>query len=756
MSNWKGKCHIPALAFVIGGSLAFQEKVGFFLLAGLTSYWLFLYRRQLPLLMLIVCFGFFGYFYLSPSSYKNLPTLQEGVQVKWEGGIVSDVKETPHAYQVILKDENNEKQMVVYFKEDGNLKPHDWHHGSHCALIGSAEAFAQARNPGQFDYRSFMAEKGIVHQLIVSDLTDIQCDGRSFLSYIYEWRMEMDETLRQRIDPKAYGWIKALVLGETDELSDETLDWFREFNVSHILAISGLHTGLMVGGVYLFFFRLGIAAKRQVHIMIFLSLPVYTILAGAAPSVIRASLMALSLILMVLMNRKVPLTDLLSLAAFGLLLYSPSFFYNIGFQFSFLVTFSLILSTPIFKQHDGFWVQSIIVSFVSQLSILAFQIHYFYEFQPLSLFVNLLVVPYFSFFVIPFMMILFLLSQCFPFISYNLSSYFISFHEWVLSTVINFSRALDFKWVLGELTSSIIILYTIFFMVMMKKWGEGKKGSSFFYGGLTVGVLMISCVLPYFSSKGTVTMLDIGQGDTFVIELPYRRGVIVIDAAGPPVYTRNQEKIAAEIILPYLKSKGIDEIHAVFISHEDSDHNGSVTYLLEEMDVNRMFVSAYYKVEDETKNVVHLQRGDQVKIGGYAFDVISPETDRGNPNDNSLVLSSDIGGKRWLFTGDISVGVEDALLLNSPLLKADVLKVGHHGSNTSTSEEWITLLKPDVALISAGVNNRYGHPHKDVLDRLEHHQILVLQTNRHGAVQYNFSHQSGTFSTFLPYNASRE
>lgn len=233
----------------------------------------------------------------------------------------------------------------------------------------------------------------------------------------------------------------------------------------------------------------------------------------------------------------------------------------------------------------------------------------------------------------------------------------------------------------------------------------------------------------------------------------------MIDAAGPSIFTSNKEKTANDVILPFFKSRGINRIHALFITHEDSDHSGSVPFILEEMRIDRIYVSPFHTETYENGVIVEkVSAGQSVQVGGHDFDVIHPliNGDLGDPNDNSLVLNSIFGGQRWFFTGDISAQVEREIVMRKSIRQTDVLKVAHHGSHTSTSEELLKGLQPKIGLISAGVDNRYGHPHSEVVERLTEHGVLLLQTNRHGAVQYFFSGQSGTFSTFIPYNASRE
>ncbi|SDP56457.1 competence protein ComEC [Halobacillus aidingensis] len=752
----RGSWHIPVLAFVLGGVLSIQEGFTFLVFVFIMLYWLINYRRHLLFLFILFLFGIGGYIHLSPSTSSFYPQLLDHESRK--GTIVSDVTETAQSISMVVKGEEG-KFLVRFLKENENDFSPGWKHGAVCTVKGKAEPLDSARNPGQFDYRAYMADKGIHAQILINDEAALQCEGESWTSHLYDTRKQLKLTVKDRVHPGTYIWMEALIFGDTGLIDASTVEWFRAFNLSHILAISGLHVGLTLGGTYFLLYRTGLATKKQSKLFLLLLLPFYMFISGGAPSVMRAGVMGVLLIFTSSFQKKIPLTDILSFTCLFLLVSSPSYFYHLGFQFSFLVTFSLLLTIPILKQYESKWMQSAVIGMVSQLSLLALQIHYFYEFQPFSLWMNMIAVPYFSFFVIPFLMILFILSLLVPALCSVLSRAFAIVHESVLSFLIALSKYLDYPWVIGELPPIYIVVYICFFLVVMRNWELKKNVKAFTASLAVVFVLVFYSSTPYFSKEGVVTMLDVGQGDSFVIELPYRKGVVMIDAAGPPIFTTNKEKTAKEVILPYLQSRGIDHIDALFITHEDSDHSGSIPFILEAVDVDRMYVSPFHteKYESEVR-VERVSAEQSVWVGDHEFRVVHPviDQDHGDPNDNSLVLDSVIGGKRWLFTGDISAPIEREIVKRNRIGQKDVLKVAHHGSHTSTSEELLKRVNPKIGLISAGLDNRYGHPHEEVVERLTEHGVVLLQTNRHGAVQYIFSGQSGTFSTFFPYNASRE
>ncbi|UOR12252.1 DNA internalization-related competence protein ComEC/Rec2 [Halobacillus amylolyticus] len=749
----KANLHLPVLAMAGGGVLSNTTGLMMYLSLGMLIIWLIKLRGMPIWIIILSVFIMFGYVYFTPQapSSANPPTFLEGK-------LISPIIETESTIRTTLRrQQSDEKAIIIYFKKD--VEPAEishvrsqLKHGAQCTFLGESTIPDQARNPGQFDYRHYLNNQQIFWEMTLQSSDQIICKGQSFLHKAYKARSTIISTVEEAMDPKAFAWTSALVFGDTQFLSEERIEWFRNFSLSHILAISGLHVGLFLSGVFLLLFRSGFTTMEQARGIILFILPAYSFLSGAAPSVLRAVFMAVFLLLILQLKIKAAVIDVLALVAFLLLLVSPSYFYNLGFQFSFIVTFSLLLSFPLLK-HKNIWVISAVISFISQAVILPLQLHYFYEMNPLSLIANVLLVPYFSFFIIPLLFFFVFLSFLFPSLTLILSKTTISIHEQFLNGLMAVSQPLNIQWVVGELPLEWMLLYFILFGFMMVNWVQNRLSAAFLFGVGTVVILASYSVKPYLSEHGTVTMLDVGQGDSFVIELPHRKGVIIIDAAGPPIFSNDANRIADHIIGPFLKSRGIKQIDALIISHMDRDHSGSVNRLVDLFRIEEIYVSPYHKIDQKNVNVNVVEQGDVLKLGAYKFQVLHPGNDEKETNENSVVIYTQLGGRTWLFTGDISTQIEAKLFKNYPSLSADVLKVGHHGSHTSTSEAWIRGLNPAIALVSAGVDNRYGHPHEEVIERLLQEDVLVLRSDIHGAVHYQFTKQSGTFSTFLPYNA---
>lgn len=653
--------------------------------------------------------------------------------------------------------------LAVYFPDENEDLPKQLRTslqvGATCKLTGEVTMPVDNTNPGQFNYRSYLQKQGIDNQFIIESLDDIQCEGGSFLGELNIIREHIQESILDTYHDDTAAWMIALVLGNDSFIEDETIELFRRWGLSHLLAISGLHVGLIIGLVYFLLINIGLMTKERAQWFMIVFLPIYAIIAGGEPSVWRASLMAFIFIILSKLKFNLTVTDILSIVFITLILVDKYIIYHVGFQLSFIVTFSIILSRKWVMDHSSLLFQMLKISFISQMVILPLQFAYFSIVQPASILLNVIVVPYFSLLIIPSMFLMMMLSPI-PLLPTVFDKLFRSIHTFLLEFLTQIDQTLNFPWVSGLLPLWSIILYYALFVLLMSFILKGKLVQAFNCGVILVLTITFVLLRPYFSPYGSVTMLDIGQGDAFVIELPYRKGVIFMDAGSTFSFLNHvpSDRVYKQIIKPYLYSQGIQAIDTIFISHKHIDHMGSVDFLVEEFDTKQVVISNYYELNAETekswyKNDVEVKRvhgGEQVTIKNVIFEILSPFRDIISENDNSLVAFAELGDKSWLFTGDIENDAEKELVQHYPNLTADVLKVAHHGSDTSSDELFINQIRPSYALISVGENNSYGHPSPTVIENLEKVVPLVMRTDQDGAIIYKFNDKSGTFYHYSP------
>lgn len=743
----KGYWHFCAISSLVGIVLALNDL--YFILLIYFTWIAFLHKKikiNNKIVISSLCFFVFFFVYYS-FSHNDVPNVELDKST-FKGEIVSEVLIFDGKIEFTFYDEiNNAKLLVKSFEFDEQLL-HKLAYGATCQIKGTLQIPRMATNPGQFDYYHYVKNKGIHYELILNNKDDIYCDGRKWLDNIYQFRRAIITNVNKMLSNETAQWLNALILGDRSFIDRHTIQLFQQWGLSHILAISGLHVGIIVTIIYFILVKSLLTTREKAQLLIILFLPFFALTTGGQPSVWRASLMVLLFLLLNRFKRKVELLDIFSIVFIILLVSDKTMIHHIGFQFSFLVTFGLLLSRSLLNQSKSRLYKAFVISFVAQMIILPVQLHYFYSFQPLSIFLNLIVIPYYSIVVIPLMFLLLLILFLPKRIIHLIDHCFIIVHDYFLSFLQFVNDNLNFPLLMGEFHPLFYLFYYLFFYFMMMFLEQKKRLQSFIVGMFLICVLLSPALKYYISPVGTVTMLDIGQGDAFLIELPYRKGVIFIDV-GATVSFPDFEPTDFEynsIIQPYLNKRSIYEIDAVFLSHEHADHFGSLPYLINDKDVKVIFTSHFFRWENDLKTILKrrdvqiekVQFNEKVTINGHQFFVLAPEYDLNDANNNSLVLYTKIGPKSWLFTGDVEERAERQLIDIVKRIDIDILKVAHHGSHTSTTEEFLQAVRPKHVFIAVGNNNMYGHPAKDVINRLEEDNITIFRTDEDGAVQYMY------------------
>ncbi|WP_085991851.1 DNA internalization-related competence protein ComEC/Rec2 [Oceanobacillus senegalensis] len=758
----KGSWYIVAIAIIISTMAIYFNSYFFLIFYGLWLFYLYRSKRlgNIPILVSLT-FLLFSLYYIPDVTNNPIHNIKINSKEQIEGKIVSTVLSTKKKVEFTLQETNTRNKLLIVHFPHSNLDTSKLKHGAVCTVTGQREKPKEPSSPGQFRYGDYLRKQGITNQFIVSSMEDIKCEGSSFFHRFHHIRSNLITKMEENLSPFTSAWLNALVLGDDSSLPEETVRVFQRWGLTHLVAISGTHIALLLGFFYFLVIKLSILTREKAQWMVVILLPIYAILAGGEPSVWRASVMVIMVILLHKLRFRFSALDVFSFAFIVLIFLNPYFVYQVGFQLSFLVTFGIILSRRWLGITNNSFYQALKISLVAQLIILPLQFNYFSLLQPLSILLNVIVIPYFSLIVLPLMYVLLPITLL-PFSFFHIiDHFFIMIHSFILSLLTWLDSSVNFTWILGEFTPGMSVIYYIIFFSLMIKIQNDKKKLAFSYGIILVLFLFLLIVRPYFSPIGSVSMLDIGQGDAFVIELPYRKGVIMIDA-GAKVSLEDglaSDKIYNHTIKPFLDSKGIQRIDALFLTHEDADHVGSVEYLLKDINVENIYISTFYEVSKEEEQlwsykdipVRRISDGEQVTIQDHSFFVLGPSKNAKTPNDNSIILFTEFGGLKWLFTGDIGKDIEKDLMNRYPNIRADVLKAAHHGSITSTDEDFLKQLNPSTVLISVGENNRYGHPADEVIQRIKaSNDVRLLRTDKHGTVTFRFKYDTGTFFTYLP------
>ena len=555
-------------------------------------------------------------------------------------------------------------------------------------------------------------------------------------------QQHIEAVFPQRLQAEA----KALLIGMRDGVDDTMTRAYQVLGITHLFAISGLHVGLLSYLFYMVLIRLGVR-REWASVLLLIILPCYAILAGGAPSVWRAVMVSCLVILSALMKRRLRVENALALTFICFVMVFPRSIFQIGFQLSYLATFSILYSQKILR-HVRF--PAISITIVTQMMVSPLLIHHFYEVSLSSFFTNILFVPLFAWVVLPINLLLLF------------TSYF-SLHTWLLwlyapfrdllTTIILWLKDVPFQlWQPGQLPiwQSLLLLITIMLSFIAL---ETKRPRLYFPFIITILIIQLS---PYWDSRLKISYIDVGQGDSTLIELPYRQGVYVIDSGGVLRFgneawrERKQPfEVGRQIVVPLLKGKGITKIDTLILTHPDADHVEGAEEIMQEVKVKEVHVTggtAKPVMADVVAEVKKQQipfyvkrRGDVLRTGDYSLYYVSPTIANEGKNNDSLVVYLHSQQFTALFTGDLEAECEESLLQDAQLQNLTILKAGHHGSKTSSTAAFIAHTNPKLTIFSAGRNNRYGHPHPEVLARFEGHHIL--NTAQQGTIEVHVTRQ---------------
>ncbi len=660
--------------------------------------------------------------------------------------------------------------ILVYLSPPCTVYP-----GQKVAIYGKMAALSPPRNEGSFDYPLYAAGLGLSGSMYGDRLEVIGGEAIPYQVLLQKIRRRVQEIFYRLAPEEDAGVLQALLLGDKSNLDDDLLSLYQENGIAHILAVSGLHLSILGMGFYQLLRRLQLAHNPAAFISTLLILS-YGILTGCSGSALRAVIMLLLQFLARSLGRTYDMLSALSAACLLLLLSQPYLLFSAGFQLSFGAVFSLALAAELpMPAHP--LLSGLSQSLFLQLFTLPILLYHYFQLPVYSILLNLLVLPLLSFLV--YAALLAILSS---FFSIPIALICIGSAHGILrlyALLCGFTATLPGARFLPGRPHlfGIFGYYALFFLfcaLLKHRQISGAKqkqilahpqpGSnkavtcrqlslSFILLPLLLGLFVL---LPRPSRDLTITALDVGQGDGFVL----RRGksVITIDMG-----STSSGSLGKNVCLPYLKSQGIADIDLAILSHCDQDHISGLLYLLTEtdaIDVHRLLLPAAGETDSrydalreaaEARQipVSYLQAGDMLTLQDLSLLCLYPEgngyIEDANTHSDALLLR--FGDFHMLFTGDLPLEQEPLLLENlvrytGTYPKLDILKAGHHGSHTSTSAEMLSALQPDYALLSYGAGNRYGHPHQETLDRLAAQQMKKLETAVHGEIRIRANKKS--------------
>lgn len=587
---------------------------------------------------------------------------------------------------------------------------------------------AGQRNFKGFDYQAYLKTQGIYRTVKITAIKKIvPVQSWNVFDWLSNWRRQALVYVKTNFPAPMSHYMTGLLFGDLDSDFDQMSDLYSSLGIIHLFALSGMQVGFVIDKFRWILLRLGLTKETVDKLQIPFSL-VYASLTGFSVSVVR------SLVQKILGNLGLRKLDNFAVTVFVCLLILPRFLLTAGGVLTFTYAFLL----TVFDFEDLGQVKKAAVESLSiSLGILPVLMTYFYAFQPLSILLTFAFSFVFDVLLLPGLSVIFLLS---PIVKITWVNGFFVFMEKIIVWVADLGLR---PWILGK-PSELVLLLLLVSLFLLYDFHRRKK----WLLGLSL-VLALLFFITKHPLENEVTVVDIGQGDSIFLR-DMRGRTVLIDVGGRVDFAakeawqeRSRQANAERTLIPYLHSRGVDRIDSLVLTHTDTDHVGDVLEVAKQVQIGRIYVSPgsltvpdFVATLKEINVPVHVvEVGERLPIFDSYLEVLYPDGTGDGGNNDSIVLYGRLLKTNFLFTGDLEQGELD-LIESYPNLPVDVLKAGHHGSKGSSYPEFLDHIEAKIALVSAGENNRYKHPHQETLERFDSRNIQVYRTDQQGSIRF--------------------
>jgi len=655
--------------------------------------------------------------------------------------------------------------------------------GKEVRLKGKLTLPSGMRNPGLFDYKLYLKTRGITG-IVNARKVHLEVIGRGNPAIAIPGKLKehFSASLGGHMSPDSKALLLGILFGDKSLIEEEIYEDFQRNGCAHILSVSGIHISILYLYICMFFRnrRNPIGSACALGLLFF-----YAALASFSPSVVRAVLMIAIHILSKYLHRKYDLLCCISFSVFLMLLHNPYYLFSLGFQLSYLAVFTLAFALPVaeskiekLKENRSYRWHVIVLRafapiFVIQAGMAPVSAYHFQYFSLSAFFINLPVIALAGL-ILPLGMGMVLLS----FVGGSLFGFCATGADLLLQIMIRLNiftgnLSVSSMNATGPPLGMLVLYYGLFFFLASESfWILYREKNRRRILSLCLCILCVSFSAPLIMQEGErradIVFLDVGQGDCLHLRTPRGKNIL-IDGGGSDSYDTGKN-----ILLPYLLKNGVDEVDLAIVTHLHKDHYGGIASLCKRMPVKNLALYSANTLKEEMvladtglskKALLYVVAGDRIHVEEDIYiDVLYPSSqsretyqgllaDEGDENHSSLVVRIHYKGLSLLVTGDM--GFEGEQLLMDQFsrdvgagLKADVLKVGHHGSRFSTGDDFLEAVNPRIAVIQVGRNN-FGHPHPDVIEKLEKKSIIVYRNDENGAILLYFSGKGIKLRTML-------
>lgn len=622
-------------------------------------------------------------------------------------GIVTTIVKKENSFKLTIK---GKEKLIVYISNIENIEL-----GDKVVVKGEYTLPKKATIPNNFDYQKYLYNNHIFYIMYAKELKIIK-KNQNITFKIKKYILDKTSNYTNN------GYLNAFIIGDKTDL--EFYKTYQNNGISHLFALSGMHISMLS----LIIYKLVNKFKHK-DLIVIIFLLFYITLTNFSASILRTIIFFIILKLNKKLDLNISTKNALLITLSIIMIYNPLIVFDIGFQYSGLVTFGLIVSTKYYKKN--YFYNLFITSFIALLFSVPITFYNNYELNLLSILNNLINVPLITFIIYPLSLLTFLLKFLEPI--YNLTINLLEF-------INNISSIFSLNIIVPKVH---IIFYLIYYLLIYLYIESNNKK----YILIACLYLLSFKLKPFIDHNNYVYYLDVGQGDSSLII--YNDIVVMNDTGGSSNYN------VSSGCIKLLKSLGYSHIDYLILTHGDFDHMGDSIYLINNYKVKNVVLNNDSFNELETnlikelkkKKIKYYQNVEKIPISNNIITILNTK-EYDNENDNSNVIYIELNNYKFMFMGDAGVDKEKDILERHNISNIDVLKVGHHGSKTSSSKKFIDEANPKYGVISVGKNNKYGHPNKEILNTLSNSKIY--RTDEDGSIMFKIKNNKLKIKTCSP------